>query len=269
MPRIARQESDTLYYHVMTRGINKEKIFKTDNDKKKILKTLEVKLKDSECELIAYCIMDNHLHLALKAEMDELISLMKKINISYAMYYNKKNDRLGPVFQDRFKSENIHDESYLFGLIRYIHNNPVDANVTRLPDSYKWSSMNEYLKEEPVLIGSDMMDYILGEFGSRDSFREFHDREEELGFLEIKEHEKIRQDKRVEGIIRSFFKEKGVVDSKDIKEKDELIIRLIDEGLPYRNIAELTNSSLNSVYQANKKNRPQCSDVLESEELME
>ncbi len=256
MPRYARMESETKHYHVMTRGINKERIFSTDNDKKKMLQLLKLKLEDVDCKCIAYCIMDNHLHLALIAEIDELRNIMKKINISYAMYYNRKHNRIGPVFQDRFKSENIMDESHLIGVIRYIHNNPVNANAIKSPESYKWSSMREYIIDGSFLIGEKIKDNILREFDSNDAFIEFHRKEDDTKFLEVREEEKKNLEKRVGKIIESYYQEKGIVESSQSVDLEELIIRLTDKGLPYRKVAELTNTSLNKVYMANKKNRP-------------
>ena len=65
------------------------------------------------------------MHIIIIAEKPILVKFMKRINISYAMSYNQRHKRIGPVFQDRFKSENIDNEKYLLGAIRYIHNNPV------------------------------------------------------------------------------------------------------------------------------------------------
>ena len=72
---------------------------------------------------------------------------MKRINIAYAYYFNKKYHRVGHVFQDRFKSESIEEESYLLSVIRYIHNNPLNAKMMNDPILYPWSSYNLYINE--------------------------------------------------------------------------------------------------------------------------
>lgn len=92
--------------------------------------------------------MYNHLHIIIKAERDNLTSIMKKIGIRYATYYNKKHKRVGSVFQDRFKSENIEDEGYLLSCLRYIHNNLVQADVVKDIVDYNYSSINEYYTEK-------------------------------------------------------------------------------------------------------------------------
>ena len=72
---------------------------------------------------------------------------MKRINIAYAYYFNKKYNRVGHVFQDRFKSESVEEESYLLSVIRYIHNNPLNAKMVNDPTLYPWSSYNYYINE--------------------------------------------------------------------------------------------------------------------------
>jgi putative transposase len=71
--------------------------------------------------------MDNHVHILINEGSDEIGRIMKRINISYAYYFNKKYDRIGHLFQDRFKSEGIESDVYLLSAVRYIHNNPVKA----------------------------------------------------------------------------------------------------------------------------------------------
>ena len=164
MPRVSREESYTGYYHVMTRGINKEKIFKSKSDKQKLIDIIKEKLNEVDCKVFAYCVMDNHLHLLVNSSIENLSLFMKKINISYAMYYNSKNDRIGGVFQDRFKSENILNDRYFYGVVRYIHNNPAKVNIVKRPEEYNWSSMNEYIKDEADIVDINGIKLIQNNF---------------------------------------------------------------------------------------------------------
>lgn len=84
---------------------------------------------DIDYSIIAYCIMDNHLHLLMKVDYDKLEILMKRLNIKFAMHYNKIKKRYGHVFLDRLISEAVEDDKYLLGALRYIHNNPVRARM--------------------------------------------------------------------------------------------------------------------------------------------
>lgn len=88
--------------------------------------------------------MDNHVHLIVKGEISNLSRAIKRLNISYAMKFNKKADRVGHVFQDRYRSEVIVDEPYLLHVTRYVHNNPIKAGIASHPWGYRWSSYQEY-----------------------------------------------------------------------------------------------------------------------------
>ena len=144
MPRYPRQWSSTQIYHVMIKGINKEYIFKLDRHKTKFLNIIVDIKKELEFEVIAYCIMDNHVHLLLRVNNGQLLALiMKKINLKYALYYNKIENRNGHLFQNRFRSEAIEDERYLICALAYVHNNPVKAYIVDKAQNYKWSSLQE------------------------------------------------------------------------------------------------------------------------------
>lgn len=257
MPRLSRQESNTGYYHVMTRGINKNKIFKSKPDKQKLINIIKEKLNEVDCEVYAYCVMDNHLHLLLNSSIENLSLFMKKINISYAMYYNSKNDRIGPVFQDRFKSENILNDRYFYGVIRYIHNNPVKANIVSKPEKYNWSSMSEYIGDEADIVHINGIQLIQNSFDTVLSFMEFHQVQDEHNYLEIEEEDELKNIQLSEKIIKDYLKEKELKEINELKDKEELIIRLLKtEQYPYRKIAELVECSVYQVYASNKKNRP-------------
>jgi len=257
MARQARLESETGYYHVMIRGINKEKIFQTEQEKERILTLIKEKTQGEPCKVVAYCIMNNHLHMIIHAEKAILVRIMKRINVSYAMLYNQRHKRIGPVFQDRFKSENIDTEKYLFGAIRYIHNNPVQAGMVLKAQDYKWSSMQEYTDNLTLLVDKDTKEQLIKEFISIDDFLSFHEIKDEADYLEIKEEAKELKTKKAQKIIEKYFSEEGITELRQLKNRDELIIKLINEtGLSYRKIAELTGTTLNVVNKANKKYRP-------------
>ena len=160
MPRQARQESATGYYHVMMRGINREFIFRYDRAKRLFLQLLTEQQTDGAFALVAWCVMDNHVHLLLKADISTLSKAVKVICLRFAAYYNGSHDRIGPVFGDRYKSENIEDDAYLLGALRYIHLNPVKARLAPSADSYAWSSYTEYL-DTPRLVDKAQREFIL------------------------------------------------------------------------------------------------------------
>ena len=142
MPRLARKLLNGEFFHITVKGINGEYIFQDDKNKNEYLKLLKEKI---NIDILAYCIMDNHAHILIKTEnVDEMSKYMKKVNTSYALYYNKKNMREGYVFKNRFFSQQIEDRKHLFSCIVYIHKNPVKANIVRNMEKYKFSSFNDY-----------------------------------------------------------------------------------------------------------------------------
>jgi len=88
--------------------------------------------------------MNNHVHLVIREQKEPISRIVKKITTSYAYYFNAKHKRVGHLFQDRYKSETIEDEPYLLSVIRYVHNNPEKAGITK-KEKYKWSSYSNYI----------------------------------------------------------------------------------------------------------------------------
>jgi putative transposase len=140
MPRQARIKGEFSTYHVIQRGNERKNIFLCDDDKLRFLETLE-RMKTKYGFLVyAYCLMDNHVHLLINDNGNDISQIIKSMNISYAYYFNRIYKRCGHLFQDRFKSERIDDDSYLLEVSRYIHNNPVKAGIVKVQSEYKWSS---------------------------------------------------------------------------------------------------------------------------------
>lgn len=117
---------------------------------------------------------------------------MKRIGISYAYYFNKKYNRIGHVFQDRFKSEPVEDERYLLSVLRYIHNNPLKAGIIKDPFRYRWSSYHYYL--EPTQRGNSFINtrYIFNLLSpdmdkALKIFKEFSQQKDDSVFMDVRE----------------------------------------------------------------------------------
>ena len=151
MPRTARKISKTGLYHIIIRGVNKETIFIDDEDRVIFLRLLKYYKTELNCKIYSYCLMSNHVHLLVEDKNLKVGQLMKNITCVYAGEFNKKYNRIGHLFQDRYKSQNVEDKSYLVCLIRYIHRNPERARICKT-EEYKWSSYNE------VIYGSRIVD---------------------------------------------------------------------------------------------------------------
>lgn len=167
MARPPRKKAQSGFYHVMIRGSGRMVIFTDNEDRYYFLSCLEAALKRAEIKLIAWCLMDNHCHLLLSDEHDNLSEAMHNVATRYALHFNKKTGHIGSVFQGRFASKAIESNDYLLRAVRYIHNNPCETGIAR--EQYFWSSYHEYTGS-PRLIDSSV---VLELIGGKDRFVEF------------------------------------------------------------------------------------------------
>lgn len=140
------------FYHVYNRGHNKQDIFYDNKDYRRYIKRLSEYLKKHKVTLLAYCLMPNHLHLILRQDNDESIDrFIHRLHTAYTMYFNKKYDKVGAVFQGRFKAKLIDTDEYLLHVSRYIHINPLELihaqgrALSSELENYPWSSYAEYV----------------------------------------------------------------------------------------------------------------------------
>lgn len=131
-------------YHVITRGNNKEYIFSKTEEKSDYIDIIRRYKEKYGFNLYAYCIMDNHAHLLIEVGSFPLNKIMQGIQQVFTQRYNKRYERTGHVFEQRYKSKLCNNDQYLLQLIRYIHQNPLHANILE-GLSYKWSSHKEYI----------------------------------------------------------------------------------------------------------------------------
>ncbi len=148
MSRTARKKAESRIYHVILRGINRQKIFRTDADYQKFLYLLKRTKEITKFELYAYCLMPNHIHLLMMEGEKPLEEVFKRLGCAFVYWYNMKYERVGHLFQDRFKSEPVEDDSYLLTVHRYIHQNPVKAGLCESVEQYPYSSFRGYLKPD-------------------------------------------------------------------------------------------------------------------------
>ena len=141
MTRTAREISVYGYYHVVQKGCGGQLIFEDVDDRLYLIRLIASKCQKFKVDVIAWCLMDNHIHLLLDDGHAHLSDCMHSITTAYAMYFNSKTGRRGPVFQDRFKSVPILDDDQLLNCVRYIHDNPAKARIGTA-SLYRWSSLS-------------------------------------------------------------------------------------------------------------------------------
>lgn len=150
MARQARKYSNTKIYHIMLRGVNKQDIFIEEQDKYKFLKDLEIVKEKYHFKIYAYCLMPNHVHLLIRDMEDTISTAMHSLGIRYSAYMNKKYERVGHLFQNRYLSKPVENKEYLLYLQRYIHQNPQKAGIEKV-EKYKWSSYQEYVYDTKIV----------------------------------------------------------------------------------------------------------------------
>lgn len=186
MAYMGRKTSATSIYHVMARGINREKIFKQERESQYFLKILKQQLeKYEEIEIYAYCVMPTHMHILIKSEIQILSSFMAIVLAEYAEYYNYKHKRNGHVFQGRFKSECVENISYFWSCVRYIHNNPVKSKIVEQADQYEFSSIKAYLKQKSQIIHENALKMCERDFSDMLEFQRFHLKNQQFVFVDI------------------------------------------------------------------------------------
>lgn len=162
MPRKNRKLLDKIVCHHMVQGINKEYIFETKEEKNKYLQLLKKYYQQFEIDIIAYCIMNNHVHMMLYSNKIQNISkFMRQVNSIYAMYYNQKKDRVGYVYRNRFKSVPIMTREQMHTCIKYIHMNPVKAEIVEKEEQYKYSSYQDYLNQTGF-VNKEIIKFVFG-----------------------------------------------------------------------------------------------------------
>ena len=155
----------------MMRGINRQVIFQSDADRRHFITILGECKEISGFKLHAFCLMPNHLHLLLEPAGDEPLEIIfKRIGSRYAVWYNRKYQRVGHLFQDRFRSENVETDRYYMTVLRYILQNPMKAGMESKPGTYRWNSYLAYEKG-----GGQLTDTAYAEkmFGGREALIDF------------------------------------------------------------------------------------------------
>lgn len=201
MPRLARLDAPGVLHHIIIRGIERRRIFRDNKDRDSLLDRLSDLLPSTQTSCYAWAFLSNHAHFLFRTGNESISNLMRKLLTGYVVSFNRRYQRYGPLFQNRFKSVICQEEAYLKELVRYIHLNPLRAGL--VPDVAK---LNKYKYcGQSVLMGRRQCEwqdtkYVLSYFGKRvsDARRSYY------SYLK----EGVKQGRRPElvggGLIRSL-----------------------------------------------------------------
>ena len=240
-------KSETGIYHVILRGINKQTIFEDEEDNEMFLVTVKQYKEQSGYKLLAYCLMGNHIHLLIKTGTEEPGQIFRRIGASYVYWYNRKYDRTGHLFQDRYKSEAVETDHYMFAVLRYIHQNPLKAGIVNNIEDYPYSSYAEYLG-----LNDDQYvdkDFVLSLFHEEKGqaladFKDYNERVTDEKFLDINDRKRI-SDKTAIDLIKKKYKVVFSLDlqSFEIEKRAKVVRFLLNKGLSARQIVRVTGIS--------------------------
>ena len=237
MPRQARKKSKTGIYHIMLRGINQQQMFEDSEDFDKFLQVLKDCKAISEFKIFAYCLMGNHIHLLIQEVVEPIEQIMKRIATRFVYWYNIKYQRVGHLFQDRFKSEPVEDDAYFLTVLRYIHQNPIKAGICKKLENYQYSSYNEFLSL-PYLIDCDFVFDMI----DKEQFINFNNQNSFDKCLDVEDNPLIKvTDEQAQRIIEKYSKCKNVAEFQKLSNtlKEKYIRKFHENGISIRQIARL------------------------------
>ena len=226
------------YYHIVNRGVEQRVIYKDNEDFEMFLEILCTACQLYSVQLHGYVLMNNHYHLLIETKEENLSKFMKHINASYAIYFNKKYKRSGHLWQGRFKSWYVTDDSYLYTLINYIENNPVKAKIVKNASEYRYSSYQSFIEiVKPIAC-------LKASF----VFQEFPNQKEREEFLQSMVDERILEEiKKASNLVVTSVKEKTLSLAKlkkmfkrvkDNSDRDTKIYQAYNQGYSQHAIAE-------------------------------
>lgn len=224
MPRMARKYLESPYTHIIIQGIDREYIFQDDSLKDAYKYILKRNLGETNTRVLAYCLMDNHAHfLVYNEEILNIEKLMRKTNTSFAKLYNKRKNRVGYVFRNRYYTQAILTETQLYNCIVYIHNNPVKANICNYRTEYNYSSYNEYLNKRDLITKESIKLAFGSDKNYIETFTIIHQNEEIGDIIEVNDNIKSADE-----IISKYLTDKNKTIEEVLKDNEMLGDLLIE-----------------------------------------
>lgn len=245
MPVMPRQISEFGYYHLILRGNGKQIIFEEPADYVHFLHNLKQYSSENKIIVNAFCLMENHVHLLVCDPEQNISMFMKRLAGNYALWFNRKYQRSGHLFERRYTSVPIESEDRLCTVFRYILNNPRDGGIAPT-EEYRWSSYNRYGNPRSF-VDTTVLVELLGSFEEYKAYLNEKYEDEDLGFQNRK-----RDDDWAKEIMRKTLEiENGfVLQTYDLTTRNEAIRKLREMGLSIRQIERLTGISRGIIQRA-------------------
>ncbi len=245
MARRAREMSDSGFMHVIVRGTDGQPLFKSEEDYACYLDSLERYARELRVKVCAYCLMEDHAHLLLYDAGKRIPALMKKLGVRYSRYFNKKYNRTGHVFRDRYRSETAEDDAYLAKVFRHILRNPEKAGICGASE-YPWSSYALY-GDRKSFADTKPLEEIIGDKAAYEAWIAEENEDECLEYMPPK-----HDDEWARNVIRRQLKGISGTALRDMEreERNEALRKLKKAGLSVRQIERLTGINRGIVQKA-------------------
>lgn len=236
VPRTARKKSRESMYHIMSRSISEINLFQCDEDKAYYLSLLKRYLDKYQCKIYAYCIMTNHVHIFINPNGFDISTFMLCLNTAYVTYYNRRYNRHGHLFQGRYASKIVYNDTYSITLSAYIHNNIKDLpEHAGREELYRYSSYGIYTgcrKDTEAIVDTEFLLLLFSSDRNKaqQKYRVFTESMRETGIMKELD----------DGIMRAYIENEYRSEKHQVVRQgaaDELIRRIGDvlgERLPER-----------------------------------
>ncbi len=245
MGRTKRLVSCSGYYHVILRGVNRQIIFQDDEDHERMIACLKHYSNETDTEIITYCLMNNHIHLLIHAKEGPSL-FIKKVASSYVYYYNRKYERFGHLFQDRYKSEPIDTDTYFLTAARYIIRNPEKAGICPA-EKYRWNSWHE-IYGHSVITNIDMLIQIAG---GKQELMDYILTDAEDECMDIDTIPKYTEQNAAWEITQlTGFENPAVIKDLPRDTRKQILAELKNTGIPLRQLEKLTGVSRKTIRNA-------------------
>lgn len=237
-----RRQCESQIYHVMARGVGRMLLFEDDVDRSRYLSFLDDALSRHDLDALAWCLMDNHIHLLVRGQLERVAKVMQLAGRSYALYFNRRHDHVGHLFQGRYASKPIEGNEHLLTVVRYIHQNPIESGASE-SCHYSWSSYGAYLGLPHCASRRFDETAVLGLLGSVAEFRRFHELPGS-SFVATARHRPTSSMsmEAATAVLRGVLGEAGIgeVPLHDKAARDAIIVELRARGLSIRQVERLT-----------------------------
>lgn len=258
MPRTPRQRSETGYYHVTLRGNGKQNLFETDKDRTAFMDAVRSSFICRDISLIAWCLMDNHVHLVIDDPHDHMSMALHRVTSSYATYFNHVFGHTGHVFEGRYGSVPIRDDEQLLAAVRYVHDNPLKG-MGISPDLYPWCSYPEYASGTSTYAD---IDNLLDLLGGTQGFIAFSARGDMGAYRPA--FRRYADDDERERLAHDIFERFGCA-AANVKElpkvtRDQVLKALCDGGMSVKHVQRLTGIGEWAIRNAAGRIKPRSSE---------